>query len=173
MHVTMFMAMSVNGIIARENGSEDFLSNDNWQTFTQFVNEYGCFIVGSSTYKAVKNWDEDFSFDDFTKAVKVVVSDDAKFEVEEGYTVASSPADALEKLSDKGFSRVLLTGGAMNNSSFAKADLINEIVVNVEPVLIGVGKPLFAPGEIEKRLVLDSFKKLDNGILQLRYSVQN
>jgi len=38
------MAISVNGIIARENGEEDFLSHANWIEFAKFSNKVGCLI---------------------------------------------------------------------------------------------------------------------------------
>jgi dihydrofolate reductase len=165
------MAMSVNGLIARENGSGDFLSDENWQTFSSLVNEFSCFVVGQHTYEAVKQWPEAYSFDDFPDATKIVVSDDPSFQVDEGYFLAKSPQDALEQLDKKGFEKALLTGGAHNNSSFARVGLIDEVILNVEPTAIGKGIPLFAPQEFELRLELLDSKKLRNNILQVHYRV--
>ena len=44
MKVILSMAMSVNGIIADEDGSEDFLSHDNWIAFTKLANKIGSYI---------------------------------------------------------------------------------------------------------------------------------
>ena len=38
MKVILYMAMSLNGYIARENGDEDFLSHENWNTFCELAN---------------------------------------------------------------------------------------------------------------------------------------
>ena len=118
MQVTLFMAMSLNGLIAREDGKEDFLSDVHWQTFSGLVNKFGCFIVGTKTYQAVKAWPESFGFNDFTNAVRVIVSDDSDFVVDAGYKVAPSPRAALEALQAEGVERALLAGGSTLNSSF-------------------------------------------------------
>lgn len=60
MKTTLYMATSANGIIARENGDEDFLSHENWKKFCELANEFGNFIVGRKTYDAVKKWDEGY-----------------------------------------------------------------------------------------------------------------
>ena len=91
--------------------------------------------------------------------------------MDEGYTLASSPENALTKLSEKGFRKVLLTGGANINSAFAKAKLLDEIILNIEPVFIGKGVPLFAPQAFELNLQLISIDKSDKGITTLSYSV--
>ena len=54
MKTTLFMAMSLNGIIAKEDGNEDFLSHKNWETFSELVNTFGNFVVGRKTHEAVK-----------------------------------------------------------------------------------------------------------------------
>jgi len=171
MKVVLYMAMSANGIIARETGTEDFLSHTNWETFSDLVGEYGNFIVGQKTYEAVKNWDEEYGFDDFTQAVRIVVSDNPSFQVKEGYILATSPQDALEKLKEKGIDTALLTGGSTLNNSFANEELLDEIILNVEPVVIGEGIPLFKRGQLELQLKLIETKEISDGIIQLHYQV--
>src|SRR3989344_2580955 len=156
MKVTLFMAISVNGIIAREDGSEDFLSEENWQTFSGLV----------------KEWDEGYGFDDFPEVQRVVISDSPSYELDAGYTLATSPQDAIRHLQKAGFERALLTGGATNNSSFAKANLIDEVNLNVEPVIVGEGIPLFHPAAFDLPLELVETKPIGAGVVQLRYNVR-
>ena len=66
------MAMSLNGIIARSNGDEDFLSVVDWENFSELTEKTGCLITSRKTYENVKNWN-DKSFDDIN-AIKIVVS---------------------------------------------------------------------------------------------------
>ena len=172
MDVTLFMAMSVNGMIATEDGGEDFLSHENWKSFSRLVDKFGCFIVGGNTYAAVKNWDSGYGFDDFTKAKKVVVTNDESFSVDAGYELVTSPKEAVEKLSDAGFEKALLSGGAYTNTLFMQAGLIQSVIVNIEPVLIGQGKPLFYPANFQKRLKLQKNVELPESIFQLHYGVE-
>ena len=164
------MAMSVNGMIARKNGEEDFLSHKNWEKFVSLANEHKNFVVGRKTYEAVKRWGEDYSFDDFVGVEKVVISKNTSQKLK-GYTLADSPKDAIAKLSQKGFEKILVTGGATINSAFAKEKLLDEIILNTEPVLIGQGISLFSEEnfDIDTELILT---EKNNGTLTLTYKVK-
>src|SRR3989344_3298375 len=171
MKVILYMAMAANGIIATESGGEDFLSHENWKKLSELVEEFGNFVIGRKTYEAVKNWNEEYSFDDFVDAEKIVISQDKNFKLDEGYTLANSPEDALAELSQKGFEKVLVSGGANVNSAFAKENLLDEIILNVEPAIIGKGIPVFVPNDFELKLHLVSAEKSASGIVTLRYNV--
>ena len=171
MKVTLFMAMSLNGIIARKNGDEDFLSHDNWNSFSELVKSFQNFIIGRKTFEAVKKWNDGYNFDDFKDAKKIVVSRNQNYKLDEGYILASNPKEALETLKDNGFNKILITGGSGLNASFAKDNLIDEVILNVESVIIGEGIPLFSSNEFDLNLKLIDVKKLPNDIVQLHYKV--
>lgn len=44
MEVTIEMAASINGLIATEEGNEDFLSDRNYQIMLDFLKEYDCLV---------------------------------------------------------------------------------------------------------------------------------
>ena len=171
MKTTLYMAISANGIIATETGGEEFLSHENWEKFCELAKEFGNFVVGRKTYEAVKKWEDGYNFDDLVDIEKVIISEDKNFKLDKGYTLANSPQDALAKLSEKGFEKVLITGGANVNSAFVKANLLDEIILNVEPVVVGKGIPVFAPENFELKLKLISSEKSASGILTLGYYV--
>ena len=170
MKIILYMAISVNGIIARKNGAEDFLSHENWEKFESLAKEHGNFVVGRKTYEAVKSWGENYNFDTITNVEKVVISQNPSLTLNETYTVARSPKAAIEKLSQKGFKNILVTGGATINSAFAKENLLDEIILNVEPVMIGQGVPLFSEENFDLTVELISSVK-NNGLLTLHYRV--
>jgi len=147
------------------------LSHENWEKFCELANEFGNFIVGRKTYEAVKKWDEGYNFDDLVGVEKIVISQDASAELSEGYTLATSPEDALALLAQKGFEKALVTGGSTINSAFAKGHLLDEIILNIEPVLIGHGIPLFAQTDFDLKLKFVSVGQAQNGILTLKYHV--
>ena len=169
MKTTLYMAISANGIIATETGDENFLSHENWKKFCELARKYGNFVVGRKTYEAVKKWDGGYNFDDLVGVEKVVISQDKSLQLDKGYVLASSPQDALAKLSR--FENVLVTGGSNINSAFAKANLLDKIILNVEPVFVGKGIPLFAPQDFEIKTKLLSVDKSESGIITLRYEV--
>ena len=156
MNVIMFMAMSLDGKTAKEDDSEDFLADKNWDTFKELAEKAGCFIVGRRTDEAVSAW-EGYSFSD-VNAKKIVVSRDGP---------VSSPSHALREAGDR--EQVILAGGSRLNASFIDEGLVDEIIINIEPVLIGLGKGLLSGKAFERRLELMDTKTLDHGIVQLRY----
>ena len=170
MKTTLYMAMSLNGYIAEENGSEDFLSHENWEKFCSLAQEFGNFIVGRKTYEAVKNWNEGLGFDDLKGTKKVIISQDENYKLDDGYILASSPEDALSKLHGSDF--VLVTGGSTINSAFLKENLLDEIVLNVEPALVGNGVTLFAKSNFYKKLEFVSSEQSKSGIVTLKYKIR-
>ncbi|MBI4128939.1 MAG: hypothetical protein HY460_02700, partial [Parcubacteria group bacterium] len=103
------MAMSVNGITARNNNKEDFLSDKNWDVFCKLAKKHGCFVVGRKTYEIVMRLYKDYNFDD-VKARKIIVSSGG-FKAKD-FIAATSPKDAIEKARRMGFKRILLSGGS-------------------------------------------------------------
>ncbi|MFH1089446.1 MAG: dihydrofolate reductase [Candidatus Uhrbacteria bacterium] len=171
MKTTLFMAASLNGMIATKNGDENFLSDANWQSFSELVKESGCFIVGRKTYEAVQKWTE-FNFDKLEAKLKIVVSSDQNLKLSSSFLLAGSPKEALEKAVAMNFENIILAGGSTLNSAFMKENLIDEVILNFEPTIIGNGVPLFAESDFEKRLTLVETVKISDGILQVRYLVE-
>ena len=169
MKVVLYMAQTINGLIARDDYGEDFLSNQNWKTFVELAEKIGCFIVGRKTYEEVKKW-KDYKFDNIN-ATKIVVSSKSNFNLDKGYLLANSPKDALRKASELGFKKVILTGGGKTNAIFMKEGLIDEMIINIEPFILGKGINIFSEGTFENKLRLINSKKLKSGIIQLNYRV--
>lgn len=171
MNVTLFMAISLNGFVADESGSEDFISNVNWEAFCALAREKGNFIIGRKTLEAVKNWDAGYSFDDLADETRVVLTSEAN-SLPKGYIAASSPQHALQIVGQQGKRFALIAGGPTVNSSFMKERLVDEIIFNIEPVVVGKGKPVFTPEDFQTILKFNSVKELTDGIIQVRYKVK-
>ena len=173
MKVILSMAMSVDGIVASPSGSEDFLSDCNWDSFSKLVHVHGAFIVGRRTYEAVQQWTDGYNFDSFPDALRVVVSRQLDYAVGPGYQGCSGPLEALSLCRGRGFSSCVVAGGGELNRAFLEAGLVDEIVVNLEPIIAGDGVRMISPGP----MVLNRLKILDttaigDGIVQLRYGIK-
>lgn len=169
MKVLLSMAISANGIIATKEGSEDFLSHDNWLQFVKLAHIVGCFIWGRKTYDAVSKWEGDYLND--LKDVRKVIVSRSPIELMEGFILASSPEEALKKLEGEGFSEAIITGGSTLNSEFAKRGLIDEVILDVNATILGEGIPVFAPTNFELKLDLINAEKVSDSIYELRYKV--
>lgn len=167
MNVTLWMAMSVNGIIARENQSEDFLTSPQWEMFIEMVRASDVIIWGRITHEIfVQSLRREIS-----DVCGMVVTRDTDFAVQEGWSRATSPVEAVELLRSRGFKHALLTGGSKLNESFARANLIDDVVLAVEPVIVGRGIPLVGPGTPDLRLDLAAVELDRSPKLKLRYRV--
>lgn len=171
MKVTLFMAISLNGIIATSDNQEEFLSHANWDEFVKVVQKRGCLIWGRKTYELVRKWDKAY-LEPFKNIIKVIISHDKNLKLDPGFILVDSPQSALKFLHEKGFKEVILTGGSTNNSAFAKLNLIDEIILNIEGVIVGKGISLFNPEEFELKLKLKTVKKITDNIIQVNYLVK-
>jgi dihydrofolate reductase len=170
MKVILTMAISANGIIATKEGGEDFLSHDNWLQFVKLAKKVGCFIWGRKTYEAVLKWEGDYLKD--LEGVKKVVISRSEMKLIDGFELAKSPEEALKKFEEYGFKEAIITGGSTINSAFAKAGLIDEVIFDVNPSILGEGIPVFSPEEFYLSLELASVEKVGNGLVELQYKVK-
>ena len=170
MKVFLSMAVSANGIIATKEGSEDFLSHDNWIQFVKLAHKIGCFMWGRKTYDAVSKWEGDY-LDDLKDVRKIIISR-SPIQLMEGFTIANSPEEALKTLESEGFKEAIITGGSTINSEFAKRGLIDEVIFDVNPSILGEGIPVFAPQEFELKLELLNVERVGKELVEIHYRVK-
>ena len=170
MKVILFMAMSLNGKIANHDFTEDFISERNWDELVRLSKKTGCLIWGRKTYDVVRSWEKKY-FEPLKKVSKIVLTSQESFKTSEGFVALSSPHKILDFLKKKGYKRVILNGGSKDNTSFAKLGLIDEVVIDIDPVIVGEGIPLFFPEDLHIDLKLVRTKSIDKRIVQLVYKV--
>jgi dihydrofolate reductase len=169
MKTYLFAAMSLDGFIATEKGDEDFLADEHWSEFKKIAKKTGCFIVGRKAYDAVNKWG-DYGFDEI-KALKIIVSQNKDLKLKQNYLLANSPAEALQIAEGNKFKEVVVAGGGHLNSAFLDNNLIDEIVLTVEPCVLGKGISFFSNKDFSKKLKLNSCEKLKKGIVKLSYRI--
>ncbi len=101
----------------------------------------------------------------------IVVTNKKIREVDTKFAFVSTPKEAIELLKKKGFDGVLLGGGGRMNASFMESGFIDEIILDVEPLLFGKGIKLFADTDFEAKLELLRIKKLSKKLIRLHYRV--
>jgi dihydrofolate reductase len=127
MTVTLWMAMSLNGITAREDQSEDFLSNTDWEMCLELVRASDALVWGRVTHELF----EQPIRSQFTELPIVVVTRNNALALKRGSMRASSPEEAVAMLEKRGSTNVLLAGGSRVNAGFARAGLIDEVVLAI------------------------------------------
>ena len=160
------MATTVNGYIAKENNETPW-SDAVWDSYYKIAKQFKAIILGRRTYEIMKEVNE---FEKIGNPFTVVVSK-KDFAHNSNFAIAKSPQEALKILKDKHFAKVLVGGGGTLNSSFMKENLIDEIILDVEPLVFGKGIKLFSENDFDARLELIETKSLSKNTIQLHYRV--
>ncbi|HED36674.1 MAG TPA: dihydrofolate reductase [Ignavibacteria bacterium] len=165
--VILYMAISLNGMIAKSDDDTNWISKEEWDSYSLAVRTAGNLIVGHRTYNILTKQPE---FSEF-KDVKLVVVAQEDFEtLSPNHLVAHSPKEALELLND--FEQVIVAGGGVLNASFVEENLIDEIYIDVEPIILGKGISLFWNKDFERNLKLIGQKKITDNEIQLHYEIK-
>ncbi|MBW7954184.1 dihydrofolate reductase family protein [Candidatus Dojkabacteria bacterium] len=172
MHITLLMAQSANGLICDKNGKEDFLSKENWQIFVDKAKEIGCLIWGRTTYEAVSSWGSGY-LKQLIGVRKIILSRSKKLFLPMGFEQAMSVSEAVYNLESAGIDKALVSGGSQTNSAFTQAGLVDELILLVNPVLIGEGKGIFSGLDFEIGLKLEKITTEKNEIIKMVYKVLN
>ena len=164
MKVILYMTMTVNGMIAPEGGRASFVSEESWKSLNKIAQKAGCVIYGRKSYDA----------EPIEGVLNVVLTHDKtmRSDKKEFVFMSGAPRKILEKLEKQGYQSVLVVGGGQTNAEFMKDDLINEIYLDVEPLILGKGTPLFNPEDFALKLELIEMRPLKGKTIQLHYRVK-
>jgi dihydrofolate reductase len=169
MKIILYMATTINGFVAKENDDTSWVTETEWASFRSVIKRVGNLIIGSRTYEIMQKGGE---FKDLEKIKVVAVASGKNFEADNpSHSVVHSPNEAIEFLEQEGFNEALVAGGGMLNGSFMTENLIDEIYIDVEPMVLGKGIKLFDEKDFERRLELIETKKLSENEIQLHYRV--
>ena len=167
MKVILYMAITANGMIAGTDDETSWLTNEESESYCSTVRKAGCLIVGRRTYHILTKQPE---FQKFKDAKLVVVSHDQVELVDPRHAVAHTPQEAIDLLSD--FAEIIVAGGGILNAAFLAENLVDEIYLDVEPVIIGNGIPLFKGQDFERNLKFLGQRMLSENEIQLHYGVR-
>ncbi len=170
MKCSVFIAASLDGFIARTDGSFDWLEQiarlDKYDNgYAQFMATVDTLVLGRNTYDVVRR----FPAWPFDGKRCLVLTHRAGTSAHGEEFVAGSARDLLERLTREGARRAYIDGGIVVRQ-FLDAGLIDDLTLSIMPILLGSGIPLFAPGGVEQRLTLDEQRAWPTGVVQLRYS---
>ena len=176
---SVYIATSLDGFIAREDGSLDWLDAANSTVsegedcgYSSFMNSVDVLVMGRNSYEKVLSFGA-WPYQD--KPVIVLSSRPLEFPANLKGSVehsSESPKELCDRLSKKGLSRLYIDGG-ITVQRFLTAGLIDDITITVIPVIIGTGIPLF--GSLEKDIALKHIatKAYDFGFTQSKYHIEN
>jgi dihydrofolate reductase len=171
MIASVFIGTSVDGFIARRNGSFDFLPEGGGEPhgYTEFFASIDALVIGRKTFEAVLALLE-WPYGD--KRVIVLSSQTLDFSrvpacVEQ---MQGSPRDIFSKLERRGIRHIYVDGG-VTIQRFLREGLIQRLIITRVPVLIGEGIPLFGSLPKDTRLEHVQTQHYPSGLVKTEYRV--
>lgn len=176
MNATVFIAASLDGFIARENGDIDWLTSiDGGEAgedygFKDFMDSLDAIVMGRNTFELVSTFTE-WPYGSTPLFVltsrELEIPDALKATVER---MSGTPSQVAAALDSRGMENVYVDGGK-TIQGFIADGLIRRIIITHIPVLLGRGIPLF--GEVPGDVRLDHLRtqSYSNGLVQSEYAI--
>jgi dihydrofolate reductase len=176
MKATVFIATSLDGFIAREDGAIDWLPTGADTKFedygyADFMKSVDALVMGRKTYETVRGFGGEWPYG--TKPVIVLSSKKVSIpkELAKSVTAMSGKISAiLGHLEALGMKHIYVDGG-VTIQKFLNAGALERLIITRIPVLIGKGIPLFGPVDQDIKLSHVSTKTYPSGLVQSEYFV--
>jgi dihydrofolate reductase len=170
MKISIYIAISLNGLISNARNEPDWLSPEFDQSFLSICQKYKAVIMGKTTYNKLSP-----NYLPLTSEGTTVVLTTDKQATSDNPTVVfvqNNASEIVQMLRDKGHTEAVIIGGTMTISEFVNAGLVNDIYFILEPVLFGTGLSLLKEVDLDLKLKLLEVTKLNDSTLQLHYEIK-
>jgi dihydrofolate reductase len=173
--IKLYIAASLDGFIARENGSIDWLTEyeNNPKTdygYSEFYVSIGTVLMGRKTYEQVLGFG-DWPYKEkksyvFTRQ-KESLSSENNIEF-----VSGNIGEFVRQLKENTEEDIWLVGGSQLIKIFLEENLVQDLIIFVVPIIIGRGIPLFDRIGKEIRLKTGRVKRYENGLVRIEYEIE-
>jgi dihydrofolate reductase len=180
--VTIHMAASLDGFIARKDGRVDWLeTSDEFAGgegmdpafVAAFLKTIDCYVMGSRTYETALNFaNKGFGWSYGDKPTFVLT----RRELPRIHDTVEFYSGDLARLVNErlrpAFRSIWFAGGGAVSGECLRRGLADEVRYSILPVLIGEGIPFFDELDRDVALHLTEVKAYKNGMVALRYEVR-
>jgi dihydrofolate reductase len=180
--VTIHMAASLDGFIARKDGSVDWLeTSDNFEgghtmspeSIEEFLRTIECYVMGSRTYETALDFEAKGLGWPYGKKPTFVLTSRELRKTRE--TVEFHSGDLARLVEDRlkpSFGSIWFVGGGEVSGECLRRGLADEVRYSIMPILVGSGIPFFERLDKDVALHLVEAKAYNTGMLALRYEVR-
>ena len=180
--VTIHMAASLDGFIARKDGSVDWLeTSDNFEggdtMAPEFVEEFlktiDCYVMGSRTYETALDFEAKglgWAYGD--KPTFVLTSRELRKTRDIVQFYSGELALLVDERLKPNFRSIWFVGGGQVSGECLRLGLADEVRYSIMPILIGDGIPFFDGLDKYVALHLVEVKTYESGMVALRYEVR-
>ncbi|TAL60815.1 MAG: dihydrofolate reductase [Legionella sp.] len=175
--ISVFIATSLDGYIAKEDGSIDWLNSFNETVpsgedcgYKHFISTVDTLIMGRKSFEKVcefDTWPYNLPVIVLSKQPNYLIPESLKTKA----TVTSeNPKELIQRLTTEKIKHIYLDGGK-TIQSFIKENLVDELTITLIPILLGGGCSLF--GSLDNPVHLEQIEchSYDFGCVQIKYKV--
>jgi dihydrofolate reductase len=180
--VTIHMAASLDGFIARKDGSVDWLeTSDDFEDgetldpeyVEEFLTTIDCYVMGSRTYETALDFEaKGFGWSYGDKPTFVLTS---RALSKTRNSVEFYSGDLRELVNARlrpAFRSIWFVGGGVVSGDCLRLGLADEVRYSIMPILIGEGLPFFEGLDKDVELHLVEVKAYKSGMVELRHEVR-
>ena len=167
--VILEAALSLDGYVARPDGSVDFLVMPKGFSLAPFFKTIDTALMGRKTYEVALRMSGG-KYNSYGLATYVFSRSLPPGERDGVIFTSDPPRKVVESLRERKGKHVFLMGGGELLRDFLKEDLVDEIYLTLMPVLLGAGIPLFPAGFPQRDFSLLGTKSYPPGVVRLQYA---
>ena len=170
--LTYFVATSIDGHIARPDGSFDFFVDEGEHVtdYLEALKTFDCAVMGRGTYEIATKAGVTNPYPWLrTYVVSMTIASSADPNVT---IVGDDAVDVVRSLKERPGRGVYLCGGGKLAALLLEHDLVDEITIKLNPVIAGEGIPVVAKMERPTALELVDTRIYENGVVFLPFRVK-
>jgi dihydrofolate reductase len=171
--VMFHVATSLDNYIARKDGAIDWIlgGEEGSSAMTELWQNVDTVVMGRKTYEPVLKSGTAFptypGVKNYVFSRTLKESSDANVEL-----IREDAAEFVRKLKTEDGKDIFVLGGGLFAKSLFEAGLIDEVGLNIHPILLGSGTPLFNEMNYQTDLQLLECKTFKNGCVSVAYRVK-
>ncbi len=181
--IKLFIATTIDGFIAREDGSLDWLPgsdpnapeaegaselSENDGGYGEFISTIDIVVLGRKTYEEVLGFGVDWPYGN-CKSYVATSDKNYKTSTHNTFTLNKIDPVTIDELKTESKLNVWVVGGGQLITEFLNHDAIDEMTISVFSTILGTGIRLFPNNPKETSFTLVKTKHFDTGFVNLTY----
>lgn len=169
----LFIATTLDGFIAREDGSLDWLyeipnPNEIDHGYTDFYSTIDVVVIGRKTYEEILGFGVEWPYST-SKTYIISSKEDFKAQTENTEVIHQINHESIVKIKESSKKNIWIVGGGEIITAFLNHESIDEMILCLTQILLGKGIKLFPNNPKETKFELVKSEPFETGIINLTY----
>lgn len=171
--IKLFIATTLDGYIAREDGSLDWLNelpnpNQIDHGYNDFYSTIDVVVIGRKTYEEILGFGVDWPYSS-NKTYIVTSKKGYQVQTENTEVIHQIDTNSILKIKENSKKNIWIVGGGEIITAFLNHNSIDEMILCMIPIILSKGIKLFPNNPKETKFELIKSEKFDTGIINLTY----